>query len=78
MPYALWMSKSQYVTCPTRKRGTGPEIDKVALNESEGEAIAALHAYLKPGEDDIEVGRVIDHEAFMREMKDRYRSRDAA
>jgi len=77
MPYALWMSKSQHVTCPTRPF---VETDPLApaLNERESEAIAALHAYLKPGEDDIEVGRVIDHEAFMREMKARYRSRDAA
>jgi predicted transcriptional regulator len=50
----------------------------VALNERDREAIAALHAYLKPGDDDIEAGRVIDHEAFMREMKERYRSPDAA
>lgn len=50
----------------------------VALNEADGKAAEALRAYLKPAEDDIEAGRLIDHEDFMREMRERYRSRDAA
>jgi hypothetical protein len=49
-----------------------------ALNDAEGNAAEALRAYLKPAEDDIQAGRLIDHEDFMREMRERYRSRDAA
>ncbi len=50
----------------------------LALNEAEENAAEALRAYLKPGEDDIAAGRLIDHEDFMREMRERYRSRNAA
>ena len=48
----------------------------IALNESESEAIAALHAYLSP-ERHIEPAGLYPR-GFMREMKQRYRSRDAA
>jgi predicted transcriptional regulator len=50
----------------------------IALNEAEDEAREAFDAYMKPAEDDIEAGRVIDHEEFVREMRERYRSRSAA
>lgn len=50
----------------------------IALNEAEAKAAEALDAFLKVGEDDIEAGRVIDHEDFMCEMRARYRVRDAA
>lgn len=50
----------------------------IALAESEDRATAALKAYLKPAEDDIKAGRLIDHEDVMRELRERYRARDAA
>lgn len=49
-----------------------------ALNDAEAKAVTALEDYLEPAERDIAAGRTIDHEDFMREMRERYRSRDAA
>ena len=50
----------------------------VALNEAQDRAAEAFAAFMKPAEDDIAAGRFVEHEDFMREMRARYRSRDAA
>jgi len=50
----------------------------VALEGAERAALEAFEAYIKPAEDDIAAGRLIDHDEFMREMRARYGSRDAA
>lgn len=49
-----------------------------ALDEAETRHREAFDAFIQPGLDDIAAGRVIDHDDFMREMRERYRSRDAA
>lgn len=48
------------------------------LEDAERRTVEALKAYLQPALDDLEAGRTVDHEEFMRQMRERYRSRDAA
>jgi len=48
------------------------------VDEAERKLAEAWAAYLKPAEDDIAAGRLIDHEDVMRELRERYSSRDAA
>lgn len=48
------------------------------LAEAERRVAEAWSAYLKPAEDDIEAGRMVDHKDSMRELRERYSSRDAA
>jgi hypothetical protein len=50
----------------------------IALNEAEDKAREAFEAFVRPAEDDITAGRLVEHADFMREMRERYRSRDAA
>jgi len=50
----------------------------IALNEAEDKVREAFEAFVQPAEDDITAGRLVEHADFMREMRERYRSRDAA
>jgi hypothetical protein len=48
------------------------------LQDAELRTAEALRAYIQPGLDDADAGRTIGHEEFMRRMRERFRSRNAA
>lgn len=48
------------------------------LTDAERRAVEAWKAYLQPALDDLEAGRTVDHGDLMRQMRERYRSRNAA
>jgi predicted transcriptional regulator len=48
------------------------------LEDKERRTVEAWKAYLQPALNDLEAGRTVDHEELMRQMRERYRSRNAA
>jgi predicted transcriptional regulator len=48
------------------------------LADAERRTVEAWRAYLQPALDDLEAGRTVDHEELMQQMRERYRSRNAA
>jgi predicted transcriptional regulator len=48
------------------------------LEDAERRTVEAWKAYLQPALDDLKAGRTVDHEELMRQMRERYRSRNAA
>ena len=54
--------------------------DSLARNLANAErcTVEAWSAYLQPALEDLETGRTVEHEEFMRQMRERYRSSNAA
>jgi predicted transcriptional regulator len=48
------------------------------LADAERRTAEAWKAYVQPALDDLEAGKTVDHDEFMRQMRERYRSRNAA
>lgn len=48
------------------------------LKDAKRCTVEAWRTYLRPGLGDLEAGRTLEHEEFMRQMRERYRSRNAA
>jgi predicted transcriptional regulator len=48
------------------------------LEDAERRTVEAWKAYLQPALDDLEAGRIVDHDELVRQMRERRRSRNAA